>query len=76
MQVRVFCADGSTANGTITKVVDRSLFAVIPGIPGVTEFRFNLGDWISAKGHMISFELWDQPPLTHASLRLMAATHN
>ena len=76
MKVRIHYRDGSTALGLITRIVGRTLFALVPGIGRVVSFRFNLGDWISDHGHLISHEFGDQPRMTRVSLRRLASPAN
>jgi hypothetical protein len=76
MKVNICSLDGTSSIGLITGIVNRTLFARVPGLAGITEFRYNLGDWISPSGLMISCELCEQPPATRVSLRLAQASPN
>jgi hypothetical protein len=53
-----------------------SLFVSLRGVTELAEFRFNLGDWISPAGDMISYELCEQLPGTYMRLQALAKAAN
>ena len=75
MRVTVTRSDGSRMNGRIIRSEGTSLIVGMRNAARPVEFQFNLGDWISPSGDMISYEWCDQLPGTY--LRLMElATHH
>jgi hypothetical protein len=75
MQVRICRMDGTSATGLLTGIVNGTLYAMVPGILGLMKFRYNLGDWISRDGHVISFDLCEQPPGTRLSMMASASSN-
>jgi hypothetical protein len=76
MRVTVKRNDGSQVNGRIIRSEALSLFVSMHGATELAEFRFNLGDWISPAGDMISYELCEQLPGTYLRLRALAQAAN
>jgi hypothetical protein len=60
MNARIICSDGT------------NLLVSMRGVAGMVEFRFNLGDWISPAGDLISYEWCDQLPGTYLRLQALA----
>jgi hypothetical protein len=73
MQVWICRMDGTSVIGVIMSIVNGILYAMVPGLRGLMKFRYNLGDWISRDGHVISFDLCEQPLGTRLSLMASAS---
>ena len=72
MRVTVRRSNGSQMNARIICSDGTNLLVSMRGVPGMVEFRFSLGDWISPAGDLISYEWCDQLPGTYLRLQALA----